>query len=357
MDRVHIEPRRDFIESIRREVSSCIEVSDSLKVKRWDPGLLWKVPFLLLSRPWREAAHPTTTPERRVEGVDVDLWCAFGCNAASARLVATGTLQAKPVILFLGSNADIAFPPSGNEEAKDKYGESYTDRRFALTRAAKVVCQSQWQLNQLRVMHSIEGTVIKSPIDILEWSPKEPVPRSGVLWVGRYDDFHKRVHLAIQIAKLCPEIHFKLIINPSNVEIEKQIRQECPHNATIIDYVPFDKMNFEFRSSQLLLSTGHPNYEGFPNVLLQAAASKTPIVSLYDFDDFLAQSGAGVVCHDSPELAASRIRDMAADDKTDWNHVHKYLQERHSIDAISANLCELIESTVEGYAAKSVTEA
>jgi len=45
--------------------------------------------------------------------------------------------------------------------------------------------------------------------------------------------------------------------------------------------------------AHLLVSTGSPEYEGLPNVLLQAAALKLPIVSLEAGAEWLQASGAG----------------------------------------------------------------
>ncbi len=67
---------------------------------------------------------------------------------------------------------------------------------------------------------------------------------------------------------------------------------QCPHNIMGAD---------------VLLATGSQAYEGFPNVLLQAAAAETPIVSLQDFDGFLNASSAGNVCQDDIDQAAQCI--------------------------------------------------
>jgi glycosyltransferase involved in cell wall biosynthesis len=84
-----------------------------------------------------------------------------------------------------------------------------------------------------------------------------------------------------------------MIVNPHDSELETQIRKAIPQNVELVDYVPFDQMPHEFAQARAFLCTGSPVHEGFPNVLLQSAASHTPICSLSDFDDFLFLAGLG----------------------------------------------------------------
>jgi glycosyltransferase involved in cell wall biosynthesis len=112
--------------------------------------------------------------------------------------------------------------------------------------------------------------------------------------------------LAIDIAKRCPEIPFLLVMNPRDPAEEARVRAAAPPNVTIRDHVPPPEMPALMAASLAMLNTS--SLEGFPNTFLQAAAARVPIVSLLVGDRFLAQSGAGVVCHGDIEKAASELR-------------------------------------------------
>jgi glycosyltransferase involved in cell wall biosynthesis len=132
--------------------------------------------------------------------------------------------------------------------------------------------------------------------------------------------------LALQAARLLPDIPFTLVLNGGDARIEAEIRHECPSHVTLVRTIPRAEMRAAFLSSRLFLSTGSPLLEGFPNVLLEAAGTGTPIVSCEDFDQFLATSGAGLVTGDSPAAIAAAIQIL-------WNNAATWeqcsLQGRH----------------------------
>ena len=65
-----------------------------------------------------------------------------------------------------------------------------------------------------------------------------------------------------------------------------------------------------YRTSRLFLCTGSNAYEGFPNVLLEAASSGTPTVSLEEFDGFLERSNAGVSAGGDVACLAAKVREL-----------------------------------------------
>src|SRR5690606_915340 len=114
----------------------------------------------------------------------------------------------------------------------------------------------------------------------------------------------------------------------------------------IIDYVPFNEMPKWFAGARLFVSTGAADYEGFPNVLLQAAASRTPIISLEDFDDFLANSGAGVSCDGTTEHLVKAIQSHWKRDRIDWEQVERYLKAHHDHRQVAANVEKIVRELV-----------
>jgi len=161
--------------------------------------------------------------------------------------------------------------------------------------------------------------------------------RSGVLWIGRADRFHKRPHLAIEIAARCPDIPFTMILNPNEDAVYREILKVMPPNVTIVDFVPASEMAKRMANTWLLLSTGSLAYEGFPNVFLEASASGTPIVSLEDFDEFLKRSGGGLSGSGRVDQVIEHIRQLHVS-PSEWKRLSRdgraFVCENHERTAI-----------------------
>ncbi len=293
---------------MREDFSKSVELAPRLRFKHFSWRLLYQFPLLFLTRPWRSPDPPALSPDPRLAHIECDVWGCFGVNQDSARVVITARHQQRPSILFLESNADLSPLDQAHDYATNEYGVSAAEMETCLTQATAVVCQSHWQMQRLASQYHRQGLLIRNPIRLEQWAGTSKPANGYVLWIGRYDNFHKRPLLALEIAKLCPTLPFRFIINGSSPEIEKQVRHNAPANVTLVDYVPYDRMPEVFQHARLFLSTGAASHEGFPNVILQAAASATPIVSLEDFDDFIETSGAGRCSHGDLPAAAQLIQ-------------------------------------------------
>lgn len=346
----HVQLCLDYepLAGVREDFSRSIEIGPPLKIRRLPLRLLWQFPILVLARGRKKPLSPPTEPDPRLMDHSLDAWAGFGVNADSARVVATAIHARVPSLLFLESNADLDPRIVSGEEFVNAYGESSRTQRFAIDNATTIVCQSRHQQRELQEKFQREGVLLRNPIDRKSWLPKEKKPRTHVLWIGRFDTFHKRLPLAIEIAKQLPELRFRMIVNPHDSSLETQIRQATPQNVELVDYVPFDQMPHEFAQASVFLCTGSPTHEGFPNVLLQAAASHTPICSLSDFDDFLYDSGAGIDCKESIDKAVEFLRQFTHSTtpwlpQCTWQQVDDYLEERHSLRSISLETSRLLQ--------------
>jgi glycosyltransferase involved in cell wall biosynthesis len=252
---------------------------------------------------------------------------------------------------MIQSNADLDERYLSHPDARSAYGEVGADCVLALRNASLVVCQTELQREMLQNRFGIEGTVLPNAIDLEPWisarDRRSKLPRSSeakqVLWIGRYDRFHKRPMLCLEIARKCPAIQFRMIINGSDPTIEAEIHRDKPNNVSIVAYVPFDQMARTMSEADVLLFTGSRAYEGFPNVLLQAAATGCPIVSLEDFDGFLSKSEAGIVCGGDLEIASLAIQEYASGACTvDVERVRDYLAMHHGHTAIARKFRTLL---------------
>lgn len=268
-----------------------------LKLKRLRPSLLWQVPVLGLTRVIR-GPRPALSDRLMLlltqSRPDLVVTLGVGDSTAAA-IYAADSLQI-PSLLWLQSNADLDARFQEQLDYVDPYGVTSAEAR-ASWQADRIICQTRWQQQRVRELLNRESEVIPNPLDASRFPVGDPSPagREGVLWIGRYDRHHKRPHLALEIARQCPRIPFRMVINRGDPVVEAEIRSQAPPNVQIIDYLSRDEMPAAFRRARLFLSTGSAAYEGFPNVLLEAAASGTPIVSMDDFDEFLTRSQCGVL--------------------------------------------------------------
>jgi hypothetical protein len=149
--------------------------------------------------------------------------------------------------------------------------------------------------------------------------------------------------MAIEIARRCPQIPFRIVANASDEDVRREVTANLPPNVTLLDYVPFHELPPVFGSARIFLSTGNAQYEGFPTVLLHAVAAEKPIVSLQDFDGFLASSQSGVICGEDSNAAAEAINRYWNDAGAyDAAPALEYLRRNHAVDSITNRFAKLL---------------
>lgn len=310
--------RLDFAHSV-----DCIHSFPWLRVKRFHPRLLWQLPVLAIARLLGPQLPMELRIRRLLEEARPDVVLSLGAGDGTAATVRASRVLGVPSWVWWQSNADLNERFLSDDSYVDLYGVTSSEARESY-RATRLICQTHEQQARVTKLLNRESVVIPNPIDCdrFHCGSKKWHDRQGVLWIGRYDRHHKRPLLALQIARLCPEISFHLVINRGDPDVEREVRMTCPPNVRLTDYIPRDEISAEFQRSRLFLSTGSPDYEGFPNVLLEAAASGTPIVSLEDFDGFLSRSQAG-------ESAAGHLEQLVITIRTMWSNAEVWM--RHSL--------------------------
>lgn len=352
------EPLRD----VRQCVSKSMEIDPKVgrfRIKRWNSNLLWQFPTLAVSKLFFKPYSEQDAIEKSLQEFSPQILLALGVNETSSQLGEIAKRRGIPILLWIQSNADLEPKLYATGDFQDKYGVTSAVAQACLTYCRSIIFQSQAQQKQFQFLEpTLRGqstelfhlNLIPNPVDANRFSLGATHPlRQGVLWVGRADRFHKRPLLAIEIAKLCPEVPFQVVLNAGEADIRKQVEKELPNNVQLIDFVPNESMPERMRESRIFLSTGSPEFEGFPNVLLEAAASGTPIVSLEDFDGFLAKSGAGK-SHDGDVHQASETLKRWYESENEWKPRSadgcQYVENFHSLDAISAEFTQLAKKTI-----------
>ncbi len=357
---VTIVPVLDRLRPMREEVSRYVEVTGGfppLRLRRWTWPLLWQVPLLAVCRPFRQASVDPLYPHPLLQQVNADAWCTFGANAAALQVVVTAQSLGRPSILFLGADADLDCLSASAPGGTSPYGEPLELCRRALIEASAVIAQTEHQRQLLQERSGREAVVIENPIDLHIWgAPADPLcptlaglPQRFALWVGRADDFHKRPRLCLELARKCPQVVFVMVLNPREPAIEEEIRRVAPGNVTIVTRVPPDQLPSLMRRAVVFVSTSAAAQEGFPNVLLQAAACEVPIASLEAGADFIASAECGKVTHgDLDQLAVqvTRFWGSAADARRYGARGREYVTAHHGLKAQANQLAEVLQEVI-----------
>jgi len=343
-----VEPNR----SVRQAVSRDIEFLGRfpwLRVHHFRPALLWQIPLLAFAKLTSTRSHLTSRVDLFLKDSQPDVVLALGAGEGTAAAVQAAKFVGVPAWVWWQSNSDLNSRFVTDDTFVESNGVRAADARAAY-RADGFICQTQWQQNQTTQLLHQNSTLIPNPVNSERFPVGEATAtaRPEVLWIGRFDRHHKRPHLALEIARLCPQIPFQFVINQGDPIVEQEVRGNCPPNVRLIEYIPRDAMPDAYRSARLFLSTGSQAYEGFPNVLLEAAASGTPIVSLEDFDSFLKRSGAGFSSGEDLAQLAGKIRELWAL-TPEWHTYSRsgaeYVRRHHSLSTCVTKFREAVLRT------------
>jgi glycosyltransferase involved in cell wall biosynthesis len=227
----------------------------------------------------------------------------------------------RKTVLFIASNADLDERYCQSAGFISLNGDKSDRCVSAIQSADVIVCQTDLQAELLKKRFHRDSYCFPNPFDYERWIEKlqsqqqlrAQIPPRYALWVGRSDRHHKRPELLIQVANLCPHIPFLMVMNTQDEVVAADVRRICPSNVQLIESVPLDDMPTYFQGAAMFVSTSSQDFEGFPNVFLQASATVIPIVSLEADPGFIVVENAGVVCQGDIERLADEVRTL-------WNN-------------------------------------
>lgn len=296
-----------------------------IRVHRWDPGLIWQVPLLVVRRVLSGPAPAPDVPAPVYAEQRADVECCFGVSAQSAAVIEAARRNGAPSVLFLASNSDLDERYTADSTYVTVHGERGNVCRRAIDGATRIVCQHAEQQRLLQERFGRDGIVLPNPIDLAAWDRGVAQPsrlsdslrgHRVALWVGRADDFHKRPQLCLELARRLPRVRFVMILNPGDARVERSIHAARTDNVVIYDAVPFQEMPALLSAAAVYVSTGAAAYEGSPNLFLQAAASSIPIASLEVSTPLIDGTGAGFVANGDLDRLAAYIATMIAEPGT-----------------------------------------
>lgn len=208
---------------------------------------------------------------------------------------------------------------------------------FGLKNTNKIIAQSNEQKNKLSHLLRLKSTVLKSLYEIK--SDNTNSKKSYILWVGSCQQL-KNPKLYLEVVKRFPAQKFVMIcpVQKNQEVLYNSLKKSAKKldNLTLIPKVPFDRIQTYFNHAKILIGTS--DFEGFPNVYIQACIGKTPIVSYkVNPDNFITKNNAGYVSDGNFETMISQIKILLTNNKTREQfsqNAFNYVKNNHDINII-----------------------
>jgi len=223
------------------------------------------------------------------------------------------------------------------------YGRDKWIYRRGLAHVDRIVAQNPGQVENCRRSHGREAVLIPSCYQL----PADAKPGKGdvVLWVGTIHRY-KRPHWLLDMAERLPHRRFVLVGGPS-VDAERnwpgyfdEMRQRAERlpNVEFTGFLPLAQVEKQFDRARALVLTSE--YEGMPNVFLQAWARGVPTIGSLDV-------GASISpVYSSVEEGASKLEALLSDEVL-WARrsaeTLAYFQRNHSSTEVLARYAQLFE--------------
>lgn len=210
---------------------------------------------------------------------------------------------------------------------------------YGLRRADVVLAQSVQQARALKANYGLESRLAAMLVDAPERQLGFAERDVDVLWVNNLRPF-KRPELALQLARLLPELSFHMIGGPQagHEGLYRDIASQARAigNLHFHGQVPYHEVNAFYERARVFVNTSE--VEGFPNSYLQAWRRGTPVVTFFDPDGVVARHGLGATV-DTLEDMARAARHLVATE-TDWAAAslrsQHHVADRHGDDQVLA---------------------
>ena len=153
--------------------------------------------------------------------------------------------------------------------------------QFTMKYTDVLVGQTRYQVTQLKKHFHRDAVQIPNGHNIPDYAETNSVIRNGVLWIGRSHSM-KRPWLVAELAELLPDVQFQMLIVDTieGGDEYQRIKKAAARlkNLELLQPVPATKINSLHRQAQIFLLTSE--FEGLPNVVIEALKNGTPVLSL-----------------------------------------------------------------------------
>jgi glycosyltransferase involved in cell wall biosynthesis len=208
-----------------------------------------------------------------------------------------------------GSDTDFSYRDVLIQGVRDK-----TMFMYGLRRAHGVVVQNDAQLETAR--RSVRAPVVTIPNGVLPAEHSHANLDGPVLWAGGLRDV-KRPDLFIALARRFPAHEFLIVGGPTTASgaYAARIAEEAKtvRNVRMTGWLPNSGVIREIARAAVVVNTSQ--FEGFPNVYLEAWNHGVPVISFNDVDGLLADEKLGALCADLDDME-TKLRALLEDPAT-----------------------------------------
>jgi len=230
------------------------------------------------------------------------------------------------------------------ERSLDGRAASLYYRQRGLRRASCVIAQTQSQLERCRLL-GLRSACVSNIVE----PPQEKAQGAGdgahAVWVGSLS-WKKGVEELAELVDRLHDVSFEIIgpVRPSipRATVDRLLQG---HNVRYLGELPHALVWERMWRSRILINTSPA--EGFANVMLEAWAMGTPVVSLASNPDGLlsGDESLGLCAGGSLTDMASMIRRLLADDESRESAGHRaaeYVRRAHSPSEVCRQFEELV---------------
>jgi glycosyltransferase involved in cell wall biosynthesis len=307
----------------------------------------------LLSAARRVESEPSVTAAW--EEADAQVYVAFGVGDYCAGLALWADGAGRHLVLVAGSDADFSSDYRPDAVGRNPYGGDLALCYEAVRRVGTIVVQTRTQQHLARERFGRESVVIANPVEMADDDTQgvPTAPAGHALWIGKSDRV-KRPEPVLAIARQCPDVRFKMVVNPVDTAAFAALQRQRPANVDIVERASGDEIAALFAGAFCLLNTSV--FEGFPNTFLEAGRHGVPVASLTgDPDDIVAQHGAGVVAKGDLDALAEAVRGFDRDREAARRagaNLRGYMRTAHDAPARLAEFDRVIDGLMRRVIAK-----
>jgi glycosyltransferase involved in cell wall biosynthesis len=223
--------------------------------------------------------------------------------------------------------------------------------RLGLRLASEIVVQTAEQeascrqnLGRSPVVIGYIGEAVPEP---------RPNPSTAFLWIGRVVPV-KQPLVYVELARSLPEARFWMIAVPQQGQGRERFMAELERaaisvpNLELLGPRPRPEVLTLIERAIAVVSTSE--YEGMPNVFLEAWARGVPVLALaHDPDGVIERHGIGEVAHGSPEALAAGARRLWTDRANRAGlafRCRQYMEDAHSEGVVAADWARVLADPV-----------
>lgn len=221
--------------------------------------------------------------------------------------------------------------------------------RWALGRAHGAVFQTDRQA-RIAAEAGCRFPISATVPSLAEVSDAPDRKRTGFLWIGRIVDYKRPLHY-IRLAERLPDLTFKMIaleVVESSAALREEIESASRELPNLEIVAPRPRVEVLEMMSEAYAIVSTSEYEGMPNVFLEAWARGIPALSFdFDPDGRIAAAGLGIVADGSMEAFVEGALALSAADSEARGayaeRTRRFIADRHSPRAVASAWQEVLE--------------